>query len=520
MTRNGGKTAVLLIGASAGAYLSYRIVKYMTKPKPKLPYPPGPPTHWLMGNALDLPDVRRGKHMDIQFLEWAKEFGRNFTIKLPGIGRMIVIADPDLARHVLVTKNIFKSWTYEQYVPLFGAKSLLILPDKEWKDMRNSFNPGFVPSFLKSVVQVIDEKLDRLLANIDQDIAQGVATTLLTRAQIFTGDVIVQVAFGEDWGGDKVHPAREWHTELQDLCALTGVDVGVMFFGIRTRWRIRQLVRMLDEKMHNILEKRLGQSTISGSNTSAKLKDTDVAIAKRHKDICSIAIDSMKDDDGKLTKDDKNCIVDQLKTFYFAGNDTTATLISWTVWFLSQHINVLENIRNELKDQRVYDENGTTVPSYEQLQKCCYLEAVLKETLRLYPPAGSARCSTNVNETWMDPKTGTEYAIGNTILYLSHYVMHRHPSLWNNPDTFQPERFLDGSEDNLAGKFSPFSKGPRDCIGKYFAMLEAKQALAKLCLSYDFDCVDLDEELAYKVTSMPMKGAKIVFRQRGKPTSS
>ena len=514
-SRNGDRTSAsipLLLGASAGAYLSYRIAKYLARPKPKHPYPPGPPpTHWLLGNALELPDVRRGKHMDLKFLEWAKEFGRYFTIKLPGIGHMIVVSDPDLAKHILVTENIFKSWTYKTFLPLVGSKSLLILPDKEWKNVRKSFNPGFMPSFLKTVVRVIHEKLDRLIVNIDKDITNEVPTTFLTRAQIFTGDVIVQVAFGEDWGGSQVHPAREWHTELQDLCATRGVDVGVMLFGFRTKWRIRKLGNMLDEKMYEILEKRLEQNSTNADakGSAAKIED---GVVKKYKDICSIAIDLMKDDHGKLTKDDKEFIMHQLKTFYFAGNDTTATLISWTIWLLSQHSDVLEKTRKELADQGIY-ENGA-VPTYDQLQKCSFLEAVLKETLRLYPPAGSARYSANAGETWVDPKTGTEYAIGHAILYLSHYVMHRHPSLWKDPDTFRPERFLDGSEDDVASKFHPFSKGPRDCIGKYFAMLEAKQAVAKLCLSFDFDCVDLDEEISYKVTSTPMKGARIVFRRR------
>jgi len=289
-------------------------------------------------------------------------------------------------------------------------------------------------------------------------------------------DVIVQVAFGEDWGVEKALQMRRVHTELQALTAAMGSNVSLMFFGVRTWIRIRKLTKQLDDEMSNILGRRLAAGPSANS-----------------KDICSIAIDQMKGDNGSLTEEDKHSIVHQLKTvstrcaknrvlcisrhrkltpgchrfqFFFAGNDTTATLMSWTVWLLSQHRKKLLKVRAELAEHRVWEDNKT--PTYDQLLECEYLEAVLKEALRLYPPAGSARYTPDVSETWKDPKTNEEYTIGGAVLYVSHYVMHRHPDLWNQPDDFFPERFLDGSEQNISSKFQPFSRGPRDCIGKYF----------------------------------------------------
>jgi cytochrome P450 len=111
--------------------------------------------------------------------------------------------------------------------------------------------------------------------------------------------------------------------------------------------------------------------------------------AEKRKDICSIAIDHLKGSDGSPTQDDREVDMHQLKTFYFAGHDTTATLIAWIIWLLSQHDDVREKLLTEIQNPKIWANSST--PTYDQLQQCSYLDAVLKEALRLYPPAGSAR---------------------------------------------------------------------------------------------------------------------------------
>jgi cytochrome P450 len=105
------------------------------------------------------------------------------------------------------------------------------------------------------------------------------------------------------------------------------------------------------------------------------------------------------------------------------------------------------------------------------------------------------------------------------IVIVSVYVMHRHPSLWNAPNEFRPSRFLDGSEDRLHDKLLPFSRGPRDCIGKYFALLEAKLAVSALVSLYDLECADPNETIHAQLTNKPKGGAKIRFRKRGSGSS-
>jgi cytochrome P450 len=307
------KNSVWLWSAAATATatpVAWWIYRRLARPRPKLPYPPGPPGHWLWGNALQLPDVARGGHFDQKLLEWSHEHGSIFTLKLPVVGHMIVVADVDAAKHILITKNYPKSWTYKNFTPIIGDRSIVVTQGNEWTKQRKAFNPGFSTLFLKDMVTTMTCKMERFLTCLDQDVSQDQGTNMLERSQTFTSDVIVQIAFGEDWGGDKPHPARLWETELAELLATAASNPVEQYFNFRSKRKIQKLQRLLDEEMFAILDRRLQSSSSSSKNA----------------DICSIAIDQLKQGpDGTLTEDDKITVMHQLKTFYFAGHDTTAT---------------------------------------------------------------------------------------------------------------------------------------------------------------------------------------------------
>ena len=465
------------------------------KKKSKFSYPPGPKGRPIVKNMFDLPDLSKGETFDTQNLKQAKEFGLVYTVEIPIIiGKLIVISDPDLAKLVFCTKNYPKSFFYKMLEPLLGPNSLAIMPTgPEWAGMRKAFNPGFAPDFLKSMVVTMANKLERFIHAIDKDIQNNQETNMLARSQTFTSDVIVTIAFGEDWGGSKPHPARILEDEICKLAGELIMNPLRRMFDLKAKWRMRQVGIELDKEMLSILNRRL-EAGDQGDNS---------------KDICSIAISHLMKNGGNLSEKDKASIVDQLKTFYFAGHDTTATTIAWAIWELSQHPEALAKVRSELKEHRVWTD-ADIPPTYEQLQKCQYLEGVVKETLRLYPPAsGMTRQPSPDNEI-----SYKGYSIGGAVLMVNAYVMHRHPDLWNHPEDFLPERFFDGSEDNLHAKFWPFSRGPRDCIGKYFALLEAKLAISALATRYDFDCVDPNDHIFAMLTNIPKNGAKVKFRSR------
>ena len=245
------QTSVIATAVLAAVPLAL-VIRRILKKKPKLPYPPGPEGVFFFGNTLDFPNPDT-EFLDDKLLEWSLEYGLVFTLHAPIIGRMIICADPDLVHHINVSRNYPKSFTYRILTPVLGAKGMVIAQGEEWAKMRRAFNPGFAPSFLKGMASTMNEKMERFLRCIDKDISDGVETNMLARAQTFTSDVIVSIAFGEDWGGEKQHAARAWNTEICNN--LNGVlfDPMKMLFGFKTKRKIRHYEKLLDEEMRKRL---------------------------------------------------------------------------------------------------------------------------------------------------------------------------------------------------------------------------------------------------------------------------
>ncbi len=169
---------------------------------------------------------------------------------------------------------------------------------------------------------------------------------------------------------------------------------------------------------------------------------------------------------------------DQLLTLYIAGHETTSHALTWTLYLLSQHPAVLARLRAE--HERVL---GGRVPRYDDVPSLMYTERVLKEALRLYPPAfvlPRNACEDTTIGPWKVPK-GSE--IGIWI-----YFTHRDPRWFPDPERFLPERFEPEHEIGRP-KFAylPFGAGQRACIGQLFAMLEAQLILATLVPRLDFE---------------------------------
>jgi cytochrome P450 len=494
-------SAVAAAATTIGVILLKRYSNRKNQQRARFPYPPHPePCHILWGNAASLPDIGKNRNMDPQFLRWAKELGTSvYSVRLPVVNRMIICADPDLIQHITTTQNFDKSWTYKIFEAMFGNKSIVFVHGDEWLVLRKTFSPAFAPAFLKEMIALMSDKLQRFVDGIvsdnvvvDQEEHRPQPTDTMQRAQNFTADVIVGIAFGEDWGGATTHPAREWLSELGTLTSILGTSPMDILFNFKMKRRVKQLEELLDKVMGDVLDRRLHA-------TSPEEKTN----------ICSIAIQQMKNADGTLSEENRRFIIHQLKTFYFAGHDTTATTISWCLWLLSQHPDKLSKLRQEIQQQDLWKSTPSgSIPSYEQIQSCQYLDACVKETLRLYPPAGSARYTPDTTQTWKN------YTIGGAVLYIAPYVLHRLPQYWDNPDDFIPERFINVAPASYSTKFIPFLRGPRDCLGKYFALLEAKIAVSALVQKYDMECANPHEELGYRLTAYPLHGAKIYFSPR------
>ena len=470
--------------------------------------------------------------------------------ELPVIGRFISVGDANVAKYVLHNHPV-KSPTYEIIFPLIGTKSLVTMQGDEWSAQRRMYNPGFSPDFLKGIVGTIADKCERMLATCDVDIDRGHSTNMLARAVDLTIDVIVSVGFGEDWYDGSNEGKRKVET-VRDLTLLVGTAMKSplkRYFNLMHIWKTCRLSRALDRDMKELVQKRLdvfngsSSDTTTSSTTTSTSSSSDM-IPSEQKDILSLTLlRVLQSNEKKMTNstnendivcsnikfdhEDMENVTSQLKTFYFAGHDTTATTIAWAYWLLIQHPEELDRARLEVATHvgpflRDYN--------YEKLQKCVFLDAVARETLRLYPPAASTRyvssssppssgssttSSSSLSSDPLPPNAGG-YLLKDSVVHVNFYAIQRDPDYWYEPNKFIPSRFLGdrGRERIASSYYLPFSKGTRDCIGKYFALLEIKIALAALITKYDGRAVSTEEEYVARLTSIPKHGCMVNLGRR------
>jgi cytochrome P450 len=194
-------------------------------------------------------------------------------------------------------------------------------------------------------------------------------------------------------------------------------------------------------------------------------------------DLLSLLMDAMDDDGTQMTPQQ---LRDETMTLFLAGHETTALLLGWAWYLLSLNPSVEARLHEELRAVL-----GGRTPSVSDLMKLPYLQAVLNETLRLYPPAYiTARTS-------IEPCSLGGYDFGpDTTVLFSQWVMHRDPRYFDTPLEFRPERWMNGLAGKIsAGAYFPFGDGPRRCIGQGFAQLEAALVVATIAQKFQFQLV-------------------------------
>lgn len=187
-------------------------------------------------------------------------------------------------------------------------------------------------------------------------------------------------------------------------------------------------------------------------------------------------------------------IRDQLLIFLFAGHDTTALALTFALYLLGRHPDAQRRVHDEV-DRLL----GDRLPGAGDMGELQYTAMVLKEAMRLYPPAWALPRRTAAG----DRIGGYEIPPGEDII-LSQWVTHRHPDIWPEPARFEPERFTAEREaERPRHAYFPFGAGPRACIGQHFSLLEATIALAVIVHNYELAATSADLRLAPQLTLHP-----------------
>ncbi len=186
-----------------------------------------------------------------------------------------------------------------------------------------------------------------------------------------------------------------------------------------------------------------------------------------HGDLLSMLLSVRDEEDNPMPEQQ---LLDECLTLFVAGHETTAAALAWTWYLLAQHPHTTHQLQAQIDEVL-----GGDPITFDKLSAMPLLEAVIKEALRLYPPAfGFGR---TVKEAF---SVGDYHFRKGAIILFNSYVTHRRPDLYEEPEAFRPERFMDKATEPDRYTYYPFGVGPRICLGNMFAMLEAQVILATM----------------------------------------
>jgi cytochrome P450 len=221
---------------------------------------------------------------------------------------------------------------------------------------------------------------------------------------------------------------------------------------------VRRGLKRIDEVLGRIIERHEREGTDTG-------------------DVVSMLVAARDENGDRLSPQQ---VRDHLLTLFVAGHETSANALAWALFMIAQYPDVARRLLAEL-DRELHG----AAPTAADLERLPYLEMVVKETLRLYPPAASAMRTAKGPFEWK----GYQFPAG-TVVFYSPFISHRMPDAFPEPNRFRPERFDPQHGDPIESyAYIPFAAGPRSCIGAPFAMMEIRTVLAIILQRYRLDLV-------------------------------
>jgi cytochrome P450 len=190
-----------------------------------------------------------------------------------------------------------------------------------------------------------------------------------------------------------------------------------------------------------------------------------------HRDKTLLRMLEEAESDPTFPEFDRQQVIDEMKQYLWAGTETTALTLAWSLYLLSQHPEALERIRAEARAVC-----GERDPQWNEIQQLSYTRMVIQETMRLFPPIWALiRIAASDDEI-----EGHKIKAGDKIVILA-YVMHHSPRYWDEPEKFEPERFApERSKKRVKYSYLPFAAGKRACIGGALSQIENTLALVQL----------------------------------------
>jgi cytochrome P450 len=417
---------------------------------------PGPPGDFLLGN---LREFRR----DVLGLltDSARHYGDVVRCRL-GPYVVHLVNHPSHVEHVLHKncENYDKRTRSAAKIRDVCGDGLLTSDGELWRQQRRLMQPAFHQQRLHGMAPLTIEATGNMLARWDRSAAAGQPIDVVSEMMRLTCTIAARAFFGSDVADD----AETIEQSLAVVLDYTWrrlesvLDLG-RFVSTARRRRFREAIDRLDQIVYRIIVARRQDNRSDG-------------------DLLSMLL-AVRDEQSGAGMPDR-LLRDETITMLLSGHETTAGALARTIYLLAKFPAAQQRLNAELAD--VLDRR---IPSADDTPNLRYTTMLFQESLRLYPPIWIIE-----RRAIGDDEIGGYHIPAGSSVVISPYALHRHPGLWENPEEFAPDRF---SADRFAQvqphAYLPFGTGAHQCIGKDFAMLEARLIIARIVQSYRLQLV-------------------------------
>jgi cytochrome P450 family 97 subfamily B polypeptide 3 len=444
------------------------------------------------------------------------DYGPIFTLAF-GPKAFLVISDPVMARHILRESSpdqYCKGMLAEILEPIMG-KGLIPADPATWRVRRRAIVPGFHKKWLNRMVTLFADRAQILVDDLSKRSRSDQVVDMEERFCSVTLDIIGKAVFNYDFGSvTKESPIvkavyrvlREAEHRSSSFIPYWNLPYADQWMGKQVEFR--QDMTMLDDILANLINEAVS------TRREASIEELEERDNADDPSLLRFLVDMRGEDLSSMV------LRDDLMTMLIAGHETTAAMLTWTLFELAQgDPGMLREVQHEVRTVLA----GKDRPDYDDIVAMKKLRYCLIEALRLYPeppvlirraraedtlPAGSSKL------------TGGIKVLRGTDIFISTWNLHRSPDLWENPEKYDPTRWdrpfnnagVKGWEgynpDKVSGLypneqaadfgFLPFGGGQRKCVGDQFAMLEAAATMSMMLKNFDFEFAIRPEEVGMK----------------------
>ncbi len=416
---------------------------------------------------------------------YTERYGDTFRLYLGGLKEVVITIDPAVIQHVLKTnaENYQKSHIQVKRMGHFLGKGLLTTHGEPWKTQRRLIQKGFDRRQMDALSQIMHDSLAESLRDFEGQVAAG-PVDIYPQLMKMTFAMVARSLFGAKLRDDDIASVSHTICTVQEFIVRQTLQPYLNpWFAVSGELRRHDEMRAgADAILMAYIQQRRHQEP--GSDLLQTLMDARYA-------------------DGEGMSDE--LVLSESMQLLVAGHETSSNGLSWLLYLFSTHPESLERVRQEFDAVL-----GDAPLGPNEMMRLEYTTQVIQEGLRLYPPFWMID-----RQALADDRVGdVELPAGSTVIVYV-YGAHHAPRYWDDPERFDPERFVKGSE-KLRTPFTylPFGGGPRVCIGNHYAMLQILMILSELLRRYDFQLVPGQEiEARPMVILRPKNGIRMSFTE-------